>query len=54
MARQLALLFDDTDDTIHRLVHVGWNPETKQMMGWFYNADERQTMSNLGRYLNLA
>jgi hypothetical protein len=44
MARELALLFDDTDGTIHRLVHVGWNPETKQMMGLFYNVHERQTM----------
>jgi hypothetical protein len=33
---------------------VGWNPETKQMMGWFYNVDERQTMPKLGGYLNLA
>ena len=33
MARQLALLFDDTDSTIHRLVHVGLNPESKQMIG---------------------
>lgn len=42
MARQLALLFDDTDSTIHRLVHVGWNPELKQM-----------AMPKLGEYLDL-
>jgi hypothetical protein len=53
MARQLALLFDDTDSTIHRLVHVGWNPESKQMMGWFYNVTERDTMPKLGGYLDL-
>ena len=53
MAMQLVLLFDDTDSTIHRLVHVGWNAESKQMMGWFYDAAERQTMTKLGGYLDL-
>ena len=53
MVRQRALLYDPTDETmgICRLVHVGWNPEQKQIVGWFCNIQERPLMPKCGGYL---
>ena len=41
---QRKLLFDSTDGTVHRIVHVGWHEEHRCVVSWFYQLSDASTM----------
>ena len=41
---QRKLLFDSTDGTVHRIVHVGWHEEHRCVVSWFHQLSDASTV----------